>query len=175
MALIEINRVVDTLLSWYVEEKPLFDAIVSNYYGERSLTILKGIRKSIPISSLPSIEVGPVSDSFGWHAVRVQEETPTLEIHVTTDNGEPVTAIDLEGKLVSLAVRILTYPPHLRAQIQGTNTWMYDSLPASVNYGATAAQGQMRVAKITWTGKNLEYLSDQLFAPFLQGGGNWSL
>lgn len=173
MALYEINRVVDMVLSFYQEEKPLFDTIIANYLDNKQLTLYKGIRKQIPESNIPCIEVGPVSNDVSWHAVRVQEEKISLDIRVTVNVWEPTLAIDLEGKLVSLATRILTYPPHLRPQIPGTPVWLYDSDLPSVQYGSPAAGGNMRVSKITWSGKALDYLSDNMFPPFLQGGGNW--
>jgi hypothetical protein len=175
MALIEINRIVDTVLTFYEGEKPLFDTIIANYLDNRQLTLFKGIRKVIPESNLPSIEVAPVSSQLSWHACRVQEDNPSLEIQVSVNIWDPALAVDLEGKLVSLAVRILVQPPQLRPQIQGTNIWLYDSVLPSVQYGSTAAQGNMRVAKISWSGKALDYLTDTLFFPFLQGGGNWVL
>jgi hypothetical protein len=175
MALVEINRVVDTILTFYEEEKPLFDTLISNYLDNRQITLYKGIRKVIPESNLPSIEVGPVSSQLSWHACRVQEDNPSLEIHISTNIWDPALAVDLEGKLVSLATRILAHPPHLRPQIQGSNTWIYDSVLPTVQYGATSAQGNIRVAQISWTGKLLDYLADSLFPPFLQGQGNWVL
>lgn len=175
MALYEINRIVDMVLTFYREEKPSFDTIISNYLDDRQLTIYKGIRKQIPESNLPCIEVGPVSSEVTWHAVRVQEDHPSLDIRITISLSEPTLAIDLEGKLVCLATRILTYPPHLRPQIPGTQAWLYDSDLPTVQYGSPAANGSMRVSKISWAGKALDYLADSVFPPFLQGGGDWAL
>jgi hypothetical protein len=173
MAIYEINRVVDMVLTFYTEVKPLFDTIISNYLDNRQLTIYKGIRKVVPESNLPCIEVGPVSSDVSWHAVRVQEDNPSLDIRVTVNLWDPNLAIDLEGKLVTLATRILTYPPHLRPQIPGTNAWMYDCELPQVQYGSAAAGGNQRVSKISWTGKTLDYLGDGYFPPFLQGEGDW--
>jgi hypothetical protein len=174
MALIEINRLIDTILTFITDEQAAYDTLIANYLGDRFfLNTFKGIRKSLPVSSMPALEVGPVGDQLSWHSVRVQEDTMALEIHISTNNGNPVAAIDLEGKLVALTMRILTVPAHLRPQIQGYQTWLYDSPLPSVQYGATAANGNMRVAKISWSGKALEYLTDPMFPPFLQGGGGW--
>ncbi len=173
MALQEINRVVDLVLGFYEEQKPLFDTLISNYLDDAQVTLFKGIRKNIPVSDFPSIEVGPVSDDIKWHAVRVQEESLALDIRVSIHLWDQNLAIDLEGKMVSLAARILTYPPHLRPQIPGTNVWLFDSELPSIQYGSTAANGSIRVSKISWSGKALDFLVDSQFPPFLQGGGDW--
>lgn len=173
--LIEINRVVDTILTFLEEQKPIYNTIITNYLGsDKKLTLFKGIRKTIAQSNLPSIEVGPTGDTMEWHAARVQQENLTLEIHITISNSDIPTALDLEGKLAALTTRILTVPSHLRPQIQGTEQWLYDSPLPSVTYGATALAGSMRVTRISWTGKSLEFLRDELFPPALQGGVDWA-
>jgi len=173
MAIVEINRVINTILTFYEEERPIFNAIIDNFFQGERITLFKGIRNVIPESSLPSIEVGPVSGTPSWFAVRSQQEESALEIHISVSCSDIVSAINLEGKLVNFAQRILLHPPHLRPLIQGTNTVLFDSFPGPVQYGSAASDGRIRVSKMSWTGKALECLSDSLFPPFLQGGGVW--
>lgn len=176
MALVEANRVLDTFLTMFEEQRPVYNTIIQYYLGERKfISYFKGIRKAIPESNLPSLEIGLTGDTLGWYATRTQEDNVSLEVHITTSNKDPVTAIDLEGKLVALTTRILTIPSHLRPQIQGMNAWLLDSGLPSVTYGSSQATGNIRIAKITWQTKNLEYLGDNLFSPMLQGGGTWNL
>lgn len=170
MALIDIHRVVETVTSFLVKEKVVFDTIVDQYFDGEQITFFKGQRRSIPSSSLPSIEVYPQSATPGWYATRTQQNDMGLGIDITTDNGHPDTAVDLESRLVTLATRILAHPPHLRAPILGTQTTLQDSLPNGVQYG-TAQGGRMRVAVITWQGKHLDFLADKLFAPVMAAPG----
>lgn len=166
MALVPIDKVLDTIILWNVEQKPIFDTIIDRFFDGRSLNIFLGRRATIPASSLPALEVAGRGESLGWHAVRVQQEEPSIEIDITTDNGNPEKAIRLESELVSLAVRILAHPVHLLGRIERTRTHLYDSLPSNVSYG-TIGNGRMRVATISWSGKSIEYLANRLFQPCL--------
>lgn len=166
MALIETIKIVDLLISFIEEQRPVYNSIIDRFFEGRMLNLFVGRRPTFPASSLPAVEIEMASETIGWHSCRVQENNPTLEIDITTDNSAPEQAARLESALVTLTTRILAAPGHLRADIQGTNAWMYDSLPNNVTYGHMG-QGRMRVATISWTGKNLEYLKNKLFKPAL--------
>jgi len=169
MALTQDDLVADTILAFIEGQRPIYETIIDRFFEGRILNTFLGRRSSIPTSSLPSIEVQVDSVSLGWFAVRVQEENPSLGLDITTDNGFPEQAIRLEAKLVSLTVRILASPPFLRPRIIGTNTHLYDALPTNVTYGK-ADNGRLRVARILWVGKQIEYLANRLFQPQLQIG-----
>ena len=169
MAFESDDKLMDTIIQFIEEQRSVYETIIDRYYEGRILNIFLGRRASIPISSLPSIEVQVTNVSFSWAYCRVQQEEPSLEIDITTDNGYPEQAIRLESQLVSLTTRILSTPAHLRPRIMGTRLHMYDSLPKGVTYGK-ADNGRMRVATIQWGGKQLEYLANRLFKPALQIG-----
>jgi hypothetical protein len=162
MALIQVDKVLDTINALIEDQRPVYDTIIDRYHQGRSLNILIGRRPTIPASSLPAIEIYCTDETLGWHACRVQQEEPAIKLDVTTDNGHREQAVRLEAALVTLTTRILASPPHLRPRILGTQSHLYDSLPNSVSYG-TAGEGRMRVATISWRGKMLEYLSNRLF------------
>lgn len=167
MALLPVDKILDTLIIWVEEQRPIYDTIIDKFFDGRCLNVFLGRRATFPSSSLPALEVAARSESLGWHAVRVQKEEPSIEIDITTDNGNPEFAVRLEAELVSLTVRILAHPVHLLGHIERTRTHLYDSLPASVSYG-TIGNGRMRVATISWSGKSIEYLANRLFMPCLQ-------
>lgn len=164
MALIRVDFVCDTLIEFIEDQRPVYETIIDRYYQGRTLNIFLGRRKTIPASSIPSIEIIPSGETLGWHACRVQQEEPSIEVEITTDNNSPELSVRLESQLISLTTRIFSIPPHLRAMIKGTRTHLYDSLPGDVRY-STAMEGRLRVATISWKGKSLEYLSNKLFDP----------
>lgn len=170
--LIPAHKIVDTLLSWVKEQAPIYNSIIFPHYNTRKMNYFRGLQKSIADSSLPSIEVGPISDSANWEFVRVIGDTINLEIHITIANKDIEDAMVLESKLVSYTSRILLHPPHLRAQILGTSSWLMDSFIDGVQYGAAGYSSNIRVAKISWHGKYLEYLDDSQFYPYLQAAPN---
>jgi len=172
MALVEIDKVVDTIITFIEYQRPVFDTIIDTYFENRRLNIFVGRRPSIPASSLPSIEVTPVGDSVKWAFCRVQENNPRIEIDITTDNGHPEQAVRLESRLVTLVTQILAAPPALRAGLVRGYRSLQDSLPEGVTYG-TADNGRMRVATVSWTGNILTYLSDEMFSEPLRIGTDW--
>ncbi len=163
--LFEVNRVVDTIIDVLESQRPYFDTLVARYYEDRYLTIFKGQRASIPLSDIPSIEVYPQSSNLGKFACRTFEENFVLGIDLTIDESRPDKAVDLEGKLTTLVARILSRPPNIRTAIQGTANTLYDSMPDSVQYGGIASSGGgvIRIARMGWSGKALEFLSNSLF------------
>ena len=164
MALTSIDKVCDTILSFIKDQEPVYNTMIDRFYSGRKLNLFLGRRATFPASSLPAIEVDPISDTIGWFGCRTQQEEPEIEIDITTDNSDPESAVRLQAIMVNLTVRILSIPPHLRTQIKGTRVHLYDSLPSSVRYGKVR-EGRMRIATISWKGKSLEYLANRLFEP----------
>jgi hypothetical protein len=170
MAIIPVDRAVHTLMSWMKLEEPTFNSIIDMFYQGKQITFFEGLRKTIPESSLPSLEVGPTSDTGDWPFCRVQGDTISLEVHITISNKLIYEAMLLESRLASFADRILRYPPHLRGNILGTRIWFQDSYSKGVTYGAAGYNFNMRVCKINWEAKVLEYLADDMFPVILQDG-----
>jgi hypothetical protein len=162
VSLVPIDHVIDTVLLFIEEQRPIYDTIINKYMSGKKLTTFVGLRATIPESSLPSIEVAGVSEKLGWGFCRVQQGEPELEIHITTSNGQPEFAVRLEAELASFTTRILAHPMHLRPQVKNTNVKLMDSLPSGVSYGY-GESGKIRVAKINWSGKYLEFLRNNLF------------
>ena len=90
--MIEVHRIADTLLTVLQEERALFDTVVDIYYSGRRMNFIKEVRKSIPTSSVPSIEASPTSGDLQWSFLRVLEDTLTFRFDITTDNGYPELA-----------------------------------------------------------------------------------
>jgi hypothetical protein len=172
MAVVAIDRITHTLLSWLQLEEAMFNSIIDNFYQGKQITFFEGLRKVIPESSLPSIEVGPTGDSATWPFVRVQGDTIDLEVHITISNKLIYEALLLESRLASFVDRILRYPAHLRGRIEGTNIWLNDGYTKGITYGASGYNFNIRVCKIAWQGQVLEYLSDRSFPTVLMEGGD---
>lgn len=172
MSIVRIDNVLDTLNTFIELQRPLYDTVINQFYSGRRLNIFLGRRASIPASSLPSIEIVPSGASMKWFACRVQETDPVVEFDITTDNKSPEQAIRLESALVTITSRIFAAPPVLFASISGTYNHMIDSFPKQVTYG-TAGNGAMRVATISWDGRILQYLTDEMFSDPYQVQMSW--
>jgi hypothetical protein len=170
MSLIPTDRIVNTLLVWFKAEEATFNTIIDEFYQGKQITFFDGIRKVIPESSLPSIEVGMINDEMKWDYCRVQGDTFHLECHLTISNKLPREAQILESRLASLMIRILFHPIHVRGRIEGTNYWMFDSQPSSADYGSPGYNFNIRVCKIPWTGRIIWPIPDVMFPEELREG-----
>jgi len=168
MALIPVDKLLDTMNAWIEDQRVTYDSLIDMYYQNRRLNIFLGRRASIPSSSLPSIEISAITDTVGWHACRVQQVEPQIQLDITTDNRSPESSVRLQALMCTLTTRIFDHPAHLLPQIQGTQHHLFDSLLTDVKYDQTASNGSQRVATLSWRGKYLEYLANRLFAPELQ-------
>jgi hypothetical protein len=172
MALIPIDRVVRTLLTWFKIEEPTFNSIIDQFYQGKQINFFEGLRKNFGESNLPALEVGPASDTGEWSFVRVQGDKIELDVHLTISNKVPEFALRLEARLASFVDRILRSPPHVRGRIEGTNIWFQNAFTHGVTYGAANYSYNIRVCKISWQGSLLEYISDIEFPDILQEGGD---
>jgi hypothetical protein len=172
MSLIPVDRIVNTLLVWFKAEEATFNTIIDYFYQGKQITFFDGLRKVIPESSLPSLEVGQITDEPSWQYCRVQGDAFNLEVHITVSNKLPREAQMLESRLASLATRILVHPIHVRGRIEGTNMWFFDAFPGSVNYGSAGYSFNIRVCKIPWTGHIIECIDDSQFPVEMQEGGD---
>lgn len=170
MALLEASKVIDTVIGFLEMQRPVYDTLINTYYSDRRrrLSVFHGRRLTIPASSMPSIEVAVVGEAIEWFACRVQNETSSVEIDVSVDIAQdPENGMRLLSKLTSLTARVLASPPHLRAHILNSGQHFYDSIPGNVSY-SLVNDGGGKTATISWTGKYLEYLVNNLFNPGLQ-------
>ena len=172
MALMSVERAINTILAWLKAEEPIFNSIIDEFYQGKQITFFAGLRKVIPESSLPSIEVGQISDDVEWKYVRVQGDTFNLEVHLTISNKLPEFAQILEGRLATLITRILFNPIHVRGRIEGTNSWFFDAAPSTITYGAGGYAHNIRVTKIPWKGSIIVSIDDAEFPPDLQEHGD---
>jgi hypothetical protein len=172
MSLIPTDRLVNTILVWFKVEEATFNTIIDEFYQGKQITFFDGIRKVIPESSLPSIEVGQISDTPSWQYPRVQGDEFSLEVHLTVSNKLVREAQILEARLASLITRVLFHPMHVRGRIEGTNMWIFDGAPQSVEYGSSGYNFNIRVCKIPWKGRIIECIPDMSFPEELREGGD---
>ena len=170
VALLPVDRIVNTLLVWFKVEEGTFNTIIDEFYQGKQITFFDGIRKVIPESSLPSIEVGQMADELAWKYPRVQGDTFNIECHLTISNKLPREAQILEARLASLMTLILFHPMHVRGRIEGTNMWLFNSQPTTVEYGSSGYNFNIRVAKIPWKGEIIRAIPDVLFPEELREG-----
>lgn len=164
MPLIDSSKIVDSVIAWINDQKPIYNTIINYYFIGRQLSVLFGRRQVIPSVSLPSIEVALSSDNLSWKFCRVIGEKTGLEIDITVDHNHPEPANRCLTNLAYITTRVLAAPPHLQGNIIGTPDHLFNALPNSVSY-RTIDNSRQRVATVTWEGERLDNLVNNLFDP----------
>jgi hypothetical protein len=163
MALVDSSKYVDTILGLLGEEKPLLDSLVDYYFWGSGVHLFAGNRATIPESDLPAIEVYTASDTPGWFAPRIQKDDISVNIDVTSHAHRIEDAHAFEAVICHQIIRILFRPANLQTPILGTRFVTFDSLPGTVSYGQASQSAGYQTARIPWTGKLIEFLSQEEF------------
>jgi hypothetical protein len=64
------SNIIDTLIDLLQRNQDQINKVVRVYQGGRSLTILKGIRQTLPTGMYPCLEIEPNSASNRWATTR---------------------------------------------------------------------------------------------------------
>ena len=131
------------------------------YYegGRRSLTVLEGLRATLPIDAYPSFEVEPSNADNQWATTRAQRPTFNFTCTLTVKVSNPKFGVEYITALATVIAEIMTSPNNLQLRVLNETHWdvngglvdtyILDSLVNSVTYNATK-DGTIRTAELAW-------------------------
>jgi hypothetical protein len=141
------------------EHKPSIDQVIMKYEGQKSLTLLEGVRKSVGASMFPSFEVEPQSSKPSWAATRLQRTDFYFYCLLTTCTTNEELHANYSATLATAVIELMSNPSHLQFDIPGeSKVWLnneveqsrvMDSFVENISYKSMKA-GTMRVAEFTW-------------------------
>ena len=149
------------------------DRVIKHYRSKDSLSIFDGLRKTLPESAYPSLELDPVSASVEWTHTEAQTGEYQIECYLTLKNSNEEYAAEYVSEVTRSILKVLNYPDNMCFQIP--NEYYQTDEPdkpfkypifiqfgnvASVNYRNTI-DGSLTVAMFTWSGRVLEYFDYQ--------------
>jgi hypothetical protein len=157
-----ISNIIDALLAVIALNQKVIDECIAAYEPDRRLSVFKGLRKTLPRSAYPALELEPVDGSTSWNTNMTQMPEYTVQFVMTicTDNQE--LSVEYIGTLTRLVLEILNNPQNMALLIPReysylpnvgeTETRTVDAMVSNVSYNS-AKQGTFRVSQWNWTCK----------------------
>ena len=145
------------------------DAVMKHYRSSDTLHVFDGLRKTLPMSAYPSLELEPSSASIEWTHTSAQTGEYQIECYLTVKNSNEEYAAEYISEVTRVILKILNYPDNMCFKIPneyyGSDdpsnpekypVWLQFGNVSSVNYRNTI-DGALTVAMFTWSGRVLEY------------------
>lgn len=153
-----IAKTIVHLLNLYSEH---LNGVISKYQSRRKLTILTGMRKVVPVSSYPVLEIEATDASDEWATTRGQRPTYNFKLTLTLKCEKEELGLEYICTLTTEIVRILTSPQNIQLPVEGQQrfspdgevvpTYIMDGLVDNVTY-ALSRDGTTRRSEFNlWT------------------------
>ena len=163
MANIAPDNIIKGLISIIEINADSINGLLAFYRDETStLHVFEGLRKTLPLSSYPSLELEPVSNSNEWLTTSAQTGEYRIGFTLTVNCDNETLGAEYISQVTRRVVQIFNYPPNMSFIIpneyQGLNkepVYVQFGYIGNVNYSATK-DGTRRVATWEWAGKVIE-------------------
>lgn len=148
--------------------KDQIDRVIKYYRSTDELHIFDGLRKTLPMSAYPSLELEPASASTEWTTTSAQTGEYSVDCYLTIKNSNEELNAEYVSEVTRVILKILNYPDNMSFVIP--NEYypneqdpehpypvhiQFANVP-SVTY-SQARDGSISVVQFTWTGRILEY------------------
>ena len=153
------SNITKTLISLLDRNSQFINKMIRVYEGNHSLTVLDGMRPTLPIDAYPSFEVEPTTSDNLWATTRSQRPTYNFTCTLTVKVSNVKFGVEYICSLASLISEIMTSPNNLQMRILNETHWdvngglvdtyVLDSLVNSATYNATK-DGTIRMAEFSW-------------------------
>ena len=153
------HNIIITMMSLLDRNEQQINRVVREYQGKRSLTVLEGLRQTLPVRAYPSLEIEPGNAANRWATTRAQRPRFNFTCTLTVSNAEEKYGVEYITTLATALTEIMCSPENLQLLVIGETRWdanmglvdtyMLDSLVEDVSYSASR-DGTMRVAEFSW-------------------------
>lgn len=148
--------------------KNKIDRVIKHYRESDELHIFDGLRKTLPLSAYPSLQLDPASASIQWTHTEAQTGEYSIECYLTVRNSNEEYAAQYISQVSRVILQILNYPDNMSFVIP--NEYYPNELdpehpiPIHIQFGnipnvtyRSTIDGSLTVAQFTWSGRVLEY------------------
>lgn len=153
------SNIVKTLIKLLDDNRDVIDKTIQDYEDGKSLTLLEGMRPSLPADSFPSFEIEPTTASNEWYCTRAQRPRFSCQMTLTVIHDNPEYFVEYITTVATIIVKILTSPSNLQLRVQNeqkfdpdvglVDTFIEDSLVENVTFNATI-DGTVRICQMDW-------------------------
>lgn len=157
-----ISNVIDGLILKIQQNIKPINEIIQRYQDNKQLTIFKGLRNNLGISSYPCVELQPASGNNSWQTTSSQVSEYSVDFYVTISTQMVQLSVQYIGSVVRQLTQLFNMPYNMHLIIpneMGYNPQTKQYTPLTVSFGnigsvsyAANKVGTLRVAQFTWTG-----------------------
>lgn len=148
--------------------KNKIDRVIKYYRTTDQLHIFDGLRKTLPLSAYPSLQLQPASASVQWTHTSAQTGQYSIDCYLTLRNSNEEYATQYVSEVTRVILEILNYPDNMSFIIPNEyypNEENPDKpFPIHIQFGnvqsvtyRSTIDGSITVAQFTWSGRVLEY------------------
>ena len=148
--------------------KNKIDRVIKYYRTTDELHIFDGLRKTLPLSAYPSLELQPASASIQWTHTSAQTGEYSIQCYLTVRNSNEELAAEYVSQVTRVILEILNYPDNMSFQIPNeyypNENDPENPIPIHIQFGnipsvtyRSTIDGSITVAQFTWSGRVLEY------------------
>jgi hypothetical protein len=145
--------------------------LLQYYRKSDTLHIFEGLRKTLPLSSYPSLEFEPASASTEWTTTSAQTGEYTIDCYLTVNNTNEELNAEYISEITRKIVKLFNYPTNMCFPIpneyfpNGEQIFVTFGNVSSVTYRSTR-DGSLTVAQFSWVGRVLEpFVMTKPFGP----------
>ena len=153
------SNIVKTEISLLQRNNLSINSIVRQYQSNRKLTVLEGMRNTLPADAYPSFEIEPGTGTNQWATTRAQRPRYDFTCTLTVKVDNPNYGVEYITTLATSICEIMTSPENLQLRILNETHWdsegglvdtyMLDSLVENLNY-SSLKEGSVRTAEFSW-------------------------
>ena len=149
--------------------KRTIDGVIRHYRTTDELHVFAGLRKTLPLSAYPSLELDSDSASTEWTTTSAQTVEYVIQCYLTIRNSNEEMATEYVSEVTRSILKVLNYPDNMCFRVPNEYyqsddaenprkfpVWLQFGSVSSVTYRSTI-DGSCTVAQFTWSGRVLEY------------------
>ena len=147
--------------------------VIKYYRSSDELHVFEGLRKTLPLSAYPSLELDPAGATTEWTHTSAQTGEYSVDCYLTVRNNNEELQAEYISEVTRCIVRIFNYPGNMCFPIpnefypndgeinssnsgEGIPIWVQFGNVQNVQYRSTKDRS-IQVATFTWSGRVLEY------------------
>lgn len=133
--------------------------LIRRYQPSKSLTVLEGIRATLPVDMYPTFEIEPSPATTEWATTRAQRPRYTFNCMLTVKVSNIKYGVEYISTLATQIGSLMTSPENLQMKVINETRWdpngglvdayILDSLVDNLSYAATK-DGGIRTAEFSW-------------------------
>ena len=163
------SNIIKTIIKLLNRNADIINRVIQEYEDGSVLNVFEGMRKSLPTSAFPSLEIEPTSNSTEWYSVRTQKARYGFQFTLTVSNDNEDYGVEYPASIATILTEILNNPGNLQLQIENEKKWdvndglvdsyIMNSMCENVTMNASK-DGSIRIVQFDWFAEVMEPFAD---------------